>query len=395
MSVRNRLLFALILHFIICVTGWSQGNDLDQLKSEQEKLNAKIEYTNKLLSKNKDKKGAAIHDLTLINKQIESRRSLVKSIGNELRNVRSQQEAGEKEVRKLRGQKEDLNDSYAAILRASYKSKLLKNRWLFLFTAHSFEQLYQRWRYLKQLNGGVQKQLSQISQTVSQIDQEILRLKVIETEKTALLAAQKSQQHLLDQEIGKQKKVLAVLSSEEKKLTADLRAQRKNQEKLRKAIVKAIETASGSGKNLPLTPAMVKLSEGFKSNRGKLPWPVEKGLVARTFGEQSHPSLRNVKIANNGVDIVTDQAAAVRAIFDGKVVGTQFIPGYDHMLIVSHGSFYTVYSYLSMISVAKGDVIKIGDTIGVARDKNGAGELHLEIWQGRELLNPESWLRNH
>ncbi len=223
----------------------------------------------------------------------------------------------------------------------------------------------------------------------------ILKLVEEPPEKTVLLAAQKDQQHLLDQEIGKQKQVLSELSSEEKKLSGALRAQRKNQEKLRKAIVKAIESVSGSGKNLPLTPAMVKLSEGFKSNKGKLPWPVEKGLVTRIFGEQSHPSLRNVKIANNGVDIVTDQAAAVRAIFDGKVVGTQFIPGYDHMLIVSHGSFYTVYSYLSTISVVKGDVIKIGDTVGVARDKNGAGELHLEIWQGRELLNPEVWLRNH
>ncbi|MBK8500747.1 MAG: peptidoglycan DD-metalloendopeptidase family protein [Saprospiraceae bacterium] len=227
------------------------------------------------------------------------------------------------------------------------------------------------------------------------IDLEIANLRTIELEKQRVLQTQDRERKTLDQDVGKQKGLLANLGKEEKKLKANIKDHHKAQEKLKTAILAAISESKGERRDLPLTPAMAKLSSSFSANKGQLPWPVARGLLTRSFGKQVHPTLKNVTVVNNGVDITTDANTPVKAIFDGTVVGIQFIPGYDHMVIVSHGNFYTVYSYLSTTTVTKGGKIKTGDLLGVARDRNGAGQVHLEIWQGRELLNPETWLKDH
>ena len=122
---------------------------------------------------------------------------------------------------------------------------------------------------------------------------------------------------------------------------------------------------------------------------------MSRGLIVKAFGRQVHPTLRNVTIVNNGVDISTDPRAVVKAVFDATVFGQQYIPGYDHMVIISHGAYYSVYSYLSTITVGKGEKIKTGETIGLSRNLDGTGQIHLEIWHGKELLDPQSWLKDH
>lgn len=373
---------------------FGQGN-VDQLKKEQERLGEKIALANKLLSENQSRqKDTEIH-MALVAKKIDARRQLMTSLNKELSSIESQKNKSEKEIGKLRLQKSNLTDSYGKVLQASYRSKLLKNRWLFLFTAQSLPQLYRRWRYLKQLNNGVQDRLIQINETVLAIDRELAKMKELQLDKKRALAREAQERKILDQDISRQKEALSHLGKEASKLKSDIRAHQKAQEKLKMAILNSISKTDSEAKNLPLTPAMARLSSSFTANKGKLPWPVGRGLIVRSFGKQVHPTLRNVTIINNGVDITTDPGATVKAVFDGMVVGQQFIPGYDQMVIVSHGNYYSVYSYLSSTLVTKGEKIRTGDTIGVARSTKGMGQVHLEIWQGRELLDPQSWLKDH
>jgi septal ring factor EnvC (AmiA/AmiB activator) len=386
--------FTLVLLLTATVRLPSQSN-IEELKQEQSKLTKKIELANQLLAENHNRKQDTEEKLSLLSKQIETRRQLIRSIEREVAQVRERQLESEQEVQKLKLQKENLQGTYSTILQSSYRSKLLKNRWLFLFTAQSLPQLYRRWSYLRQLNSGVQKQLTQITATVQGIDLEIANLRAIEQEKQRVLQTQDRERKTLDLDVSKQKGLLTNLGQEEKKLKANIKDHHKAQEKLKKVILAAISESKGERMDLPLTPAMAKLSSSFSANKGQLPWPVARGLLTRSFGKQVHPTLKNVTIVNNGVDITTDVNSPVKAIFEGTVVGIQFIPGYDQMVIVSHGNFYTVYSYLSTTTVTKGGKIKTGDTLGVARDRNGSGQVHLEIWQGRELLNPETWLKDH
>jgi septal ring factor EnvC (AmiA/AmiB activator) len=388
--------YCLTLLLVLASTVYSSSqSNLEELKLEQVKLTKKIELANRLLAENHDRKQDTEEKLSLLSKQIETRRQLIRSIEKEVVEVRNRQLQSEQEVKKLKLQKENLEGTYSTILQSSYRSKLLKNRWLFLFTAQSLPQLYRRWQYLRQLNSGVQNQLTQITETVHSIDIEIEKLRDIELQKQRVLQTQDRERKMLDQDVGKQKGLLTNLGKEEKKLKTSIRDHQKAQEKLKTAILAAISESKGERKDLPLTPAMAKLSSSFSANKGQLPWPVARGLFTRSFGKQIHPTLKNVTVVNNGVDITTDANTPVKAIFDGTVVGLQFIPGYDNMVIVSHGNYYTVYSYLSTTTVSKGGKIKTGDILGVARERSGAGQVHLEIWQGRELLNPETWLKDH
>jgi murein hydrolase activator len=70
-------------------------------------------------------------------------------------------------------------------------------------------------------------------------------------------------------------------------------------------------------------------------------------------------------------------------------VGVQFIPGYQNMVIVQHGAYYTVYSNLESLSVSKGDEVAAGQAIG----KLGSDDLHFEVWREKQRLNPAGWLR--
>jgi murein DD-endopeptidase MepM/ murein hydrolase activator NlpD len=132
----------------------------------------------------------------------------------------------------------------------------------------------------------------------------------------------------------------------------------------------------------------------FEQNRGRLPWPVANGVVTGYYGRQPHPTLQNVVVDNNGIDIRTDVNAEVRAVFQGEVVGTQFIPGYNYMLIIKHGNFYTVYSNLEDVKVKRGDQVILKQPLGrVSKDvQTNTSSLHFEVWLEKERMNPLHWL---
>jgi murein hydrolase activator len=155
-------------------------------------------------------------------------------------------------------------------------------------------------------------------------------------------------------------------------------------------------SAIASRKNVKpsATPESAISSKEFQNNRGKLPWPVSNGVITGHFGRQPHPTIQSVEIVNNGIDIRTEVGAPVRAVFEGTVVGTQFIPGYDYMVILKHGEYYTVYSNLEEVSVKKGDEVSIRQSIGkVSTDrKSNTSEVHFEIWKEKTRLNPQDWV---
>ncbi len=148
---------------------------------------------------------------------------------------------------------------------------------------------------------------------------------------------------------------------------------------------------------LPATPVASEDLESmdFSRNRGRLPWPVTNGFVSRGFGKQKHPTIKNIEITNNGIDIRTEEGAEVKAVYSGKVAGVQFIPGHDYTVIIQHGDFYTVYSNLKSTALAKGDTVKGKQVIGEVSTNTitGTSELHFELWNQKERMNPAAWIK--
>jgi murein hydrolase activator len=138
-----------------------------------------------------------------------------------------------------------------------------------------------------------------------------------------------------------------------------------------------------------------QVSRDFRRHKGKLAMPVSDGFVARRFGRQKHPTLKNIDITNNGIDIRTSEDAPVHAVFEGKVAGVQYIPGHEYTVILQHGDYYSVYSNLSETTLTKGDIVAEGQTLGRVSTNpiSGAAELHFELWYEKERMNPALWLR--
>jgi septal ring factor EnvC (AmiA/AmiB activator) len=146
-----------------------------------------------------------------------------------------------------------------------------------------------------------------------------------------------------------------------------------------------------------LTPEERALTNNFEANKGRLPWPVEKGYIAEHFGKNKHP-LFNVVTENYGVDIKTSRGAIARSIYAGEVNSIINVPGMGQTVLINHGSFYTVYSKLARVSVSKGTKLNMKQSIGtVMTDDEGDTFIHFEIWKvganGTPYkMNPEQWV---
>ncbi len=213
-----------------------------------------------------------------------------------------------------------------------------------------------------------------------------------------MLDAQSLQLMKLEQEESQKKKVRSSLSRKEKQLRRELRTKEKEARKLRKRIedIIARELARKKAKTkggYALTPEEKLLYDNFAANKGRLPWPTERGMISETFGVHQHPVLKNVKTKNNGLNIVTAKGSTVRTIFSGEVVSVVTITASNKAVIVKHGDYFTVYANLDDVFVKSGDHVETKQNLGrVHTNSKGKTELHFEIWQNKTLLNPSGWI---
>ena len=164
-------------------------------------------------------------------------------------------------------------------------------------------------------------------------------------------------------------------------------ANKKANPKATVAETKAIENSS----KIVLTPEGKIVSNSFKANKGKLPWPVAKGFVSLKYGTHPHPILK-LPVHSSGVEISTDPGTSVRAVFDGEVTSVQVMSGNNMVVYVQHGDFYTVYQNLTSVSVSKGSKISRMQNIGKVATRGGHTTLKFFVLQNTEYLNPESWI---
>ena len=290
---------------------------------------------------------------------------------------------------------------YAYLTRSNYQ------RMAFLFSSNSFNQAYMRLRYLQEYARHRQLQAEKIVKTQENLQQEIARLEEQRKQQEQLRAEQQRAMQDLGREKTEQDQTITQLRRREQDLMGRLREQERARQELQRNIERIIaeerrrsqEQARAEGRTVTpgtfaLTPEEQLLSNNFAGNRGKLPWPVERGVITGTFGEQPHPVLRNITIVNNGVDIASVPGARARVIFEGTVSRVITIPGAHYAVIVRHGEYLTVYSNLTQVSVKNGDKVTIRQEIGtIATDsRDGKTQLHLEIWQGNNKLNPADWI---
>jgi septal ring factor EnvC (AmiA/AmiB activator) len=278
-----------------------------------------------------------------------------------------------------------------------------------VFSSQSYNQAFKRLRYLQEYSQFRQKQVDEIKMVEQKLSDQLLALKrqkvlltVAKNEKSQSLESSQIEVSILDGEQSSQKSLLSKLRKKEKQLKKELQSKQQLAKSLDKKIRKIIEEeirlakakASKESDVLAMTPEEQQLADNFTTNKGKLPWPVERGVIIERFGVQAHPVLKGIETFNNGVKITTEEEALVRAIFDGTVSRIIDIPGAGKAVIVSHGDYFSVYSNLLEVSVKRGQEVFLKEKIGTVLTKTATKETitELQIWKGSEKMDPSSWL---
>lgn len=171
-------------------------------------------------------------------------------------------------------------------------------------------------------------------------------------------------------------------------------------DKLRKIIEEEIRKSREEAKrndgvnSFGLTPEALALSSEFNNNKGKLPWPLEKGVIVEQYGKQKHAVFSGIETFNNGIDIATDENSVVRVVFDGSISRIFFIKGEGKAILVNHGEYFTVYSGLEEVVVKVGDKVLSKEKLGIVltQEVENKTELHFEIWKGYDKNDPSKWL---
>lgn len=423
-----------IIFFLGCflIASVSLGQSRNALEKKHKKTQEDIKYTNSLLKKTQRDKKISMNQLMILNKKIAARQELINTITEEVKILNKKINETLESIELLEKDLKKLTTGYAKMIVFAYKTRSSYDKVVFILAANDFNMAYRRLKYLQQYADYRKKQMEKIVVTRQELSEKVEELKTKKESKELLLSEEETETKQLSSEKGEHAKMLTILKSKEEDLKKKLAEQKLSDQKLKKAIndliaeeIRKAELArkeklrkekelreKNAKNNVPddktnvtdktkkvtvfdLTPAEQIVSDKFEANKGKLPWPIERGIVTGTFGEHDHPVLKGIKIKNDGVYISTTQGSVARTIFDGTVSKIISIPGKNKAIIIRHGDFLSVYSNLKDVSVNVGEKVKAKQKIGTVftdQDDDNKTILELQIWQGTIKQNPESWL---
>lgn len=130
----------------------------------------------------------------------------------------------------------------------------------------------------------------------------------------------------------------------------------------------------------------------FVSLHGGLPQPVD-GTLAQGFGEHLHPRFRT-RTLQSGLLIAANEGSPVAAVADGKVAFADYYQSYGPMVILDHGGgWFSLYTHLLGLQVAKGQVLKAGEALGAVGDTVDGPRLGFEIRHQAQPQDPQKWLK--
>ena len=375
------------------------GQNRKELEDKRKRLIQEINQTTNLLEETKKNKTATLNRYIALQRQIRKRKQLVRTLQQEIDYADESMERAYEVIEALNLDVDRLKAEYANMIRTAYRHKMSSSSILFIFSANNLNDAFKRWQYIKRYDKYRKKQAQLILETQATLQSKTDQLEQRKKEKEKLLVSAQQQQQLLSVELKDKDEILKTLKDDESRLALELSQQQEAHSKLNDAIeniirkemaLKRKEARSSDALAANKETSTVHLTGDFSKNKGGLPWPVTSGFISRGFGTQPHPTLKEIEITNNGIDIQTEGKADVRAVFEGKVAGTQFIPGYQNTVIVQHGNYYTVYSNLEEVFVKRGDMVKTKQAIGRLGNENA--EVHFEVWKEKQRLNPVNWV---
>lgn len=404
--------YILVLSFLFCsLLAVAQPTKQEKLEEQKAQIQKEIAAFRALLSDEKKKEKSVLSQLAEQKARIRLSEKLISTTAKQKRLLEDDIYLTQLEINKLNRELKVLKDDYSKMIVKSYKSRNDKSRIMFVLSSQNFLQAYKRIQYMKQYASYRKMQGDEIVEKQEKLNIAKTRLEKNKVEKEKVLVENQKEKELLEEQKKEQEKLAKEVQKNKKKYTAEIdkkqKAAKEIDRQIKKLIAEAIAAAnkkneaktgvkaSSSTSKFVLTAEGKIVSDNFKANKGKLPWPVEKGYVQLRYGDQPHPVHRNLTVHNSGVEIATEPGSSARAIFDGEVLQVQVVSANNKAVYIRHGDFVTVYLNLQSVSVKQGDNVSIKQTIGrIHTDSSGKAVIKFLVLQNTTTLNPEQWLFN-
>ena len=362
-----------------------------ELENERQKNLIKISEAEKILKETEKSKNVTTGKLNVINKQINNRLSLISNLKKEIKFQNNEILDLSGVIYSLTNDLKILKNEYSEMIYYSYKSRSSLDKLGYVFSSNSYNQMFRRLGYIVQYTNSRKKQIQEIEIVTNELDNQKNNLIHEKRIQNTLLSDEVIENNKLQKLQRNQKKTISDLGKKERRIKKEIKERRIALEQLDNLIKEVIrsEREKLSGVDLDL----IKLTESFETNIGKLIWPVSSGFISNKFGVHPHPVIKNVKVKNDGIDIQTSKDSKVYSVFSGKVSTVAFIPGMNNVIIINHGDYYTLYAKLKNLVVEKGDIITIGQNIAdIVTNSDGVSELQFQVWKNNIKLNPEKWI---
>lgn len=399
-----RISLNLIIVLFIGTGALAQTNEQKALEAKREQLQKEIKSINRLLFAEKKEKGNVLEQMEALEQKINVRQQLINVTNQQSNLLNRQVNTNIRNISKLRDDLESLKEDYATMIQKSYQNKSQQSRLMFLLSSENFFQAFKRLQYLKQYTQYRKEQGVQIVIKTDELTQLNRDLTEQRKAKEKLVAENLVAKNELQTERTEQQGLLATIRKNENKYSVAI--QKKSQEAkridqqidelIRSAIAASNKKTGGSSNSskFVLTPEATIVANNFSANKGKLDWPVERGIVSRGFGVYNDAVYPGIKHENNGVIIATDEGSKARSIFEGEVIGIMAVPGGNMGVQIKHGNYISTYYNLSKLFVKKGDKVTRKEELGeiYTNRSNGQTQLKFYLYRDANRLNPEEWI---
>ncbi len=405
MTSKGRNIILLLILLLVSVGSTAQGTEQEALEAKREALQKEIDDINRLLFAEEKQRGNVLEQMEALDKKIRVRQELIDVTNKQsnLLNVRINENV--ESISKLKRELQERKDEYATLIQKSFQSKTQQSRLMFLLSSENFSQAMKRLQYIKQHTDYRKSQGQAILTKTDELSQRNNDL--IEQRKKAdrLIAANKRAKGQMMKEMKSQKELLATIRKNESDYAAQVEKKKKETKKIDQQIETLIRAAIAAsnekaGKKdvdtgkFTLSPEATLVAADFSANKGRLIWPVDKGIKSQGFGVYEDAVYPGIKHESNGVIFTTEEGTRARAVFEGEVIAILAIPGGNKGVTVKHGNFISTYYNLSVLFVEKGDKVSAKTELGkVATNRlNGQTRLKFYLYRDTEKLNPEEWV---
>jgi len=407
---------------LICNLYYGQNTKRKELQKEYNNILREIKQIQNNIDKTARERNIGIHEIELLNTKIEKRQKLISNIESQTKVIESELEMRIKDVGNLEYEIGKLKGEYTKLIQWLNKNRSSVNKLAFVMESHNFKEAYHRIQYIKKYGDFRARQSKYLSNQVDRIMEKINSLNTVKKEKINIIDINKTQQKELTIEKENRDIIVKKLDNELDNLRKKVLAKNEQADAINRKIKRIIEdevrkeherreaararenrkdgistsTTKRESEDYSQTPEG-KLSASFRDSRGHLPWPVSNGEITNKFGRQPHPLASDLFVDNSGVDIRTTSNSAVKSVYRGQVVRIFEMPTYQNCVMVKHGDYFTVYSYLKSVSVREGMEVSAGHILGSCGydESHGYSLVNIQIWHYQNKQNPQNWLSAH